>query len=161
MSYLGIKRTLNQSQYWGDYEKKSGNIYRVTFMDGKTGIKLPEFEARLNSDKTKLYIGNDKVPYILRGSKGINCLKKKSSKWYSADGSESFSTISGAKWESKITGGISASGRLYKISSTKYVFVIINNSWGGKIDNDLVIIRTDNNCNTIYYGSGRKKMTTR
>jgi hypothetical protein len=162
MSYLGISRKLNQSQYWGDYEKKSGNIYRVTFMDGKTGIKLPEFEARLSSDKTKLYIGNDKVPYILRGSKGINCLKKKSSKWYSADGSESFSTISsGARWESKITGGISANGWLYKISSTKYVFKISNNSWGGKIDNNPVIIRTDNNCNTIYYGSGRKKMTTR
>lgn len=161
MSYLGINRTLNQSQYWGDYEKKSGNIYKVTFKDGKTGIKLPEFEARLSSDKTKLYIGNDKVPYILRDSKGINCLEKKSSKWYSADGNESFSTISGAKWESKITGGISASGWLYKISSTKYAFVIYNTSWGGKIDNNLVIIRTDNNCNTIYYGSGRKKMTTR
>ena len=160
-SYLGINRTLNQSQYWGDYEKKNGNIYRVTFMDGKTGVKLPEFEARLSSDKTKLYIGNDKVPYILRDSKGKNCLKQKNTKWYSSDGSESFSTRSWAKWESKITGGISAKGLLYKISNTKYAFIISNNSWGGKIDNNLVIIRTDNNCNTIYYGSGRKKMTTR
>jgi len=161
-SSLHITRKLNQSRYGGDYEKKSGNVYRVTLYDTKTWIELPEFEARLSSDKTKLYIGNDKVPYILEGSNGVNCLKQKAkveyALWSNAD--ERFS-INGydIEWSSKITGGISATGSVYKISSSKYAFIIDRNSWGGKIDNNLVIIRTENNCNAIYYGSGRKKMT--
>ena len=159
---MHITRKLNQSRYGGDYEKKSGNVYRVTLYDTKTWIELPEFEARLSSDKTKLYIGNDKVPYILEGSNGVNCLKQKAkveyALWSNAD--ERFS-INGydIEWSSKITGGISATGSVYKISSSKYAFIIDRNSWGGKIDNNLVIIRTENNCNAIYYGSGRKKMT--
>jgi hypothetical protein len=167
-SSLDINRKLNQSRYSGAYEKKSGNVYRVTFLDTKTRIELPEFEARLSSDKTKLYIGNDKVPYILEGSNGINYLKQKAKDnivyWDNAD--ESFflyyndddSKYEGG-WDSKITGGIGVNGSVYKISNSKYAFIIENNSWGGNIANNLVIIRTENNCNTIYYGSGKKKMT--
>ena len=169
-SSLDINRKLNQSRYGGAYEKKSGNVYRVTFLDTKTRIELPEFEARLSSDKTKLYIGNDKVPYILEGSNGINYLKQKAKDdivwWGNAD--ESFdlyyndddSKFRGG-WSSKITGGIRVHGSVYKISSSKYAFIIENNSWGGNIANNLVIIRTENNCNVIYYGSGGKKMKFR
>ena len=169
-SSLDINRKLNQSRYSGAYEKKSGNVYRVTFLDTKTRIEIPEFEARLSSDKTKLYIGNDKVPYILEGSNGINYLKQKAKDnivyWDNAD--ESFflyyndddSKYRGG-WDSKITGGIGVNGSVYKISNSKYAFIIENNSWGGNIANNLVIIRTENNCNVIYYGSGGKKMKFR
>jgi len=161
-SNLSVKRKINQSEYWGKYEKKSGNIYKITLTDQKTGIKLPEFEARLSSNKTKLYLGEDKVPYVLDGSNGVNCLKKNKDIWYSVDGKESFSTAyRSTTWESSITGGIEAEGSLYKISNNEYAFVIYKNSWGGKIENNLIIITTSDNCNTIYYGKGKKKMVVK
>ena len=159
LSNLSLGRSVNQSEYWGKYEKKSGNIYKMTLKDLKTGIQLPEFEGRLSSDQKKLYLGEDKVPYILSGSNDPNCLEDKKDIWYSADGKESFSTAyGGATWKSSITGGISANGSLYKISNSKYAFVIYENSWGGKLENNLVTITISDNCNTIYYGKGKKKM---
>lgn len=160
---LGVDRKINQSWYYGEYERKSGNIYKLTQLtDLKTGIQLPEFEARLSSDKTKLYLGEDKIPYILNGSNGTNCLKDKNTTWYSSDNKESFSTSYGeSKWKSSISGGIQVNGFLYKISNNKYAFIINRNSWGGKIENNLIIITTENNCNTIYYGIGKKKMAVK
>lgn len=162
---LKVDRKVNQSQYWGDYEKINGNTFKVRLKDAKTGIELPEFEAKLSSDGKKLYFGNDKIPYKLYDNNESNCLKDiKDSEgdrggfWLSSDKQESFSTISSNTWKSKITGGIEANGSLYKISNNKYAFVIHKNSWGGKIDNNLVIITTSDNCNTIYYGKGKKKM---
>ena len=117
------------------------------------------------SDGKKLYFGNDKVPYKLYDDNEKNCLTDiKDEKgdrggfWLSADEQESFSTISSNVWKSKITGGIEGKGSLYKISNNKYAFVVYETSWGGKLENNLVIITTSDNCNTIYYGKGKKRM---
>lgn len=157
-SSLDLERTINQSKYYGTFKKESVNVFKITLTDKKTGIKLPEFEGRVSSDGKKLYLGEDKVPYKYEDPYEVNCLREKSGTWYSIDNKESFSTIGSTTWESSITGGISANGSLYKISANKYAFVIYETSWGGKLDNDLVIISTDSNCNTIYYGKGKKKM---
>ena len=152
---LSLTRDINQSEYDGSYEKTSNNTYKIVLQDKKTGIKLPEFEARVSSDGKKLYMGEDKIPYKLRNLNEANCLYDKEGLWRSTDGKESFS---GAIWKSSITGGISATGEVYEISANKYAFVIFDTSWNGKLENNLVIITTANNCNTIYYGKGKKKM---
>tara|TARA_B110000971_G_C19984840_1_gene489077 strand:- start:296 stop:1243 length:948 start_codon:yes stop_codon:yes gene_type:complete len=156
---LGGERKINQSKYRVEYKKESSYLYTITLKDRKTGIQLPAFKAQLSRDKTKLYIGEDKVPYILENFDESNCLYDKKTVWSSTDGKESFSTASvHTVWKSSITGGIEVKGMIYKISNNKYAFVIYKNSWGGKIENNLVIITTANNCNTIYYGKGKKKM---
>jgi len=156
---LYIERTINQSEYYGSFEKESGNIFKLILTDEKTGIKLPEFEARVSSDGKKLYLGEDKVPYKFEDPDESNCLYEKDDGfWRSSDGNESFSTIGSATWSSSITGGIKGAGSLYKVSANKYAFVIYKTSWNGKLENNLVIITTDNSCDTIYYGKGQKKM---
>ena len=155
---LSLTREINQSDYFGSYEEKSNNIYKIVLIDDKTDIKIPVFEARVSSDGKKLYLGGDKVPYKLYDSREANCLKNRDGVWESIDGKESFSTDGIPTWESSITGGIKTKGSLYKISSNKYAYVIYDTSWRGKLDNTLVIITTSNNCNTIYYGKGKKKM---
>ncbi len=157
-SSLWLTREINQSKYGGSFLKNSDNTYTIELKDTKTGIKLPAFKARLSSDGKKLYIGGDKIPYKLKNSNGANCLKNKRDVWRSSDGTESFTTIGRSEWKSTITGGIKTSGILYKISSNKYAFVVDTTSWGGKLDNNLIIITTSNDCNTIYYGKGKKKM---
>ena len=158
-SNLSLTRKINQSDYFGSYEEKSNNIYKIALIDDKTDIKIPVSEARVSSDGKKLYLRGDKVPYKLYDSKEANCLKDKDGIWRSIDGKESFSTYSTPKWKSSITGGINTKGSLYKISSNKYAYVVYNTSWRGKLDNTLVIITTAaDNCNTIYYGVGKKKM---
>ena len=160
---LSLTRDINQSEYGGSYEKTSNNTYKIVLQDKKTGIKLPEFEARVSSDGKKLYLGEDKVPYKYDDPDESYCLFEKQEPidagfWRSSDGNESFTTIGGATWSSSITGGITGSGYLYKVSANKYAFVIFDTSWNGKLENNLVIITTANNCNTIYYGKGKKKM---
>ena len=157
---LSFYRDINQSEYSGSYEKTSNNIYKIAMQDEKTGIQLPEFEARLSSDRKKLYLGEDKIPYKLENLDEPNHLlaKEEIRLWKASDGIESFSTEDGGTWESSITGGIQAYGSLYKISSNMYAYVIYDTSWGAKLNNNLVIITTSDNWNSIYYGKGRKKM---
>jgi hypothetical protein len=158
-SSLYLERTINQSEYYGTFEKKNGNIFKLILTDEKTGIKLPEFEARVSSDGKKLYLGEDKIPYKFVDPNEANCLNgKEAGFWRSSDGKESFSTILRPTWKSSITGGIKATGSLYKVSANKYAFVVSETSWNGKLENNVVIITTDNNCDTIYYGKGKKKM---
>ncbi len=158
-SSLWLTREINQSEYGGSFLKNSGNTYTIELKDKKTGIKLPAFKARLSSDGKKLYIGEDKIPYKLDDPNKTICLYDNESRfWRSSDGTESFTTRGRSEWKSTITGGIKAQGSLYKISSNKYAFVVYETSWGGKLDNNLIIITTSNDCNTIYYGKGKKKM---
>ncbi|NQV96136.1 MAG: hypothetical protein HQ482_13575 [Sphingomonadales bacterium] len=152
---FNLVRTINQSEYEGSFEKKSENIFNLVLTDKKTGIKFPEFEARISNDGKKLYLGEDKVPYKYEDPKEANCLYDKQGFWRSIDGKESFH---GNEWKSSITGGIYVRGSSYKVSANKYAFVIYYTSWNGKLENNLVIITTDNNCDTIYYGKGKKKM---
>ena len=125
---LKVIRTVNQSDYLGNYEKTNGNSYKVSLQDVKTDIELPEFEAKLSSDGKKLYFGNDKIPYKLYDVNESNCLRDfadyEGGFWLSLDKQESFSTIGPSTWKSKITGGIEAGGKLYKISNNKYAFFV-------------------------------------
>lgn len=156
---LYLERTINQSEYYGSFKKERGNLFKLILKDKKTGIELPEFEVRISSDGKKLYFGEDKVPYKYDDPDEANCLYEKDAGfWRSIDGKESFSTILEPTWKSSITGGIKGTGSLYKVSANKYAFVIYKTSWNGKLENNLVIITTDNNCDTIYYGKGKKKM---
>ena len=155
---LSMTRKINYSNYFGSYEKKSNDTFKIVLFDDKTRTKLPELEVRVSSDGKKVYFGEDKIPYELDNSKESNCLKDKDGVWKSLDGKESFSTYYVPRWKSSITGGIETSGSLYKISSNKYAYVVYSTSWRGELVNNLVIITTADNCNTIYYGKEKKKM---
>lgn len=163
---LTLKREVNHSDYWGSYKKIGNNKYEITLTDERTGITLPSFNYTVSADGKKLYLGGDSVPYIIdtEETSETGCLFNKDGKheggyWKTSNGNESFEyNWYSAVWNSTISGGISASGDLYRINDRKFAFVIDETSWGGKVENNCVVITTSADCNTIYYGVGKKPM---
>ncbi|MGB2435648.1 MAG: hypothetical protein ACPIB5_05990, partial [Flavobacteriaceae bacterium] len=161
-----LKRDVNHSDYWGSYKKIGNNKYEITLTDERTGITLPSLNFTVSADGKKLYLGGDSVPYIIEETSKTGCLFNKPGKheevyWKTSNGNESFEYnrySEKAVWNSTISGGISATGSLYRINDRKVAFVIHYTSWGGKVENNLVVITTSADCNTIYYGVGKKPM---